>query len=142
MPEISYSENFFTKDDLPAVNELLRQLSQKAKEIDYNRLKAVTENGTIIFARNRNGTIIGMATLTIIKKPTAIFGTCEDVVVENNYRGNGIGKRLTELVIKKGEEQNLKYIDLTSRPERTKANSLYLSIGFEKRNTNVYRFTF
>jgi ribosomal protein S18 acetylase RimI-like enzyme len=32
-------------------------------------------------------------------------------------------------------------VDLTSRPAREAANSLYRKIGFVQRDTNVYRFT-
>ena len=32
-------------------------------------------------------------------------------------------------------------IELTSRPERAAANKLYRKLGFERRNTNVYRYT-
>jgi hypothetical protein len=32
-------------------------------------------------------------------------------------------------------------VDLTSRPDREAANRLYLRMGFETRQTNVYRRT-
>jgi ribosomal protein S18 acetylase RimI-like enzyme len=31
-------------------------------------------------------------------------------------------------------------VDLTSRPSRQAANRLYVRMGFEQRETNVYRF--
>jgi ribosomal protein S18 acetylase RimI-like enzyme len=34
-----------------------------------------------------------------------------------------------------------KTVDLTSRPSREAANRLYQRIGFEPRETNVYRYT-
>jgi ribosomal protein S18 acetylase RimI-like enzyme len=33
-----------------------------------------------------------------------------------------------------------KSVSLTSRPSREAANRLYLRIGFEVRNTNIYRY--
>jgi ribosomal protein S18 acetylase RimI-like enzyme len=33
-----------------------------------------------------------------------------------------------------------KSIDLTSRPSREVANKLYRAIGYQKRETNVYRY--
>jgi len=33
-----------------------------------------------------------------------------------------------------------KAVDLTSRPSREAANKLYQSLGFETRETNVYRY--
>jgi ribosomal protein S18 acetylase RimI-like enzyme len=32
-------------------------------------------------------------------------------------------------------------VDLTSRPSREAANALYQKLGFELRNSNLYRFT-
>jgi len=32
-------------------------------------------------------------------------------------------------------------VDLTSRPSRVAANQLYLAMGFEARETNVFRFS-
>jgi ribosomal protein S18 acetylase RimI-like enzyme len=32
-------------------------------------------------------------------------------------------------------------VDLTSRPSREAANRLYQRLGFEQRETNVYRFS-
>jgi ribosomal protein S18 acetylase RimI-like enzyme len=31
-------------------------------------------------------------------------------------------------------------VDLTSRPSREIANKLYQNVGFQKRETNIYRF--
>ena len=37
-------------------------------------------------------------------------------------------------------ELGAKTIDLTSRPSREAANKLYQKLGFEQRETNIYRF--
>ncbi|TGV79236.1 GNAT family N-acetyltransferase, partial [Mesorhizobium sp. M00.F.Ca.ET.149.01.1.1] len=34
-----------------------------------------------------------------------------------------------------------KTVDLTSRPSREAANRLYQRLGFQKRDSNVYRFS-
>jgi ribosomal protein S18 acetylase RimI-like enzyme len=36
----------------------------------------------------------------------------------------------------------VRHLELTSRPSRTAANALYVSLGYERRETNVYRLTF
>ena len=38
------------------------------------------------------------------------------------------------------EEAGARTVDLTSRPDREAANRLYVRLGFEKRETNVYRY--
>jgi ribosomal protein S18 acetylase RimI-like enzyme len=37
-------------------------------------------------------------------------------------------------------ELGAKTVDLTSRPSREAANRLYLRVGFELRQTNLYRY--
>ena len=65
----------------------------------------------------------------------------EDVVVDRHYRGNHIGQIIMDMALAKAKELNIKKVDLTSSPHRKAANALYLKMGFEKRNTNAYRYT-
>ena len=65
----------------------------------------------------------------------------EDVVVSENARGKGVGKLLAAEAIKLAEKYGAKTVDLTSRPSREAANNLYISAGFQQRETNVYRYT-
>ncbi|MBN20353.1 MAG: GNAT family N-acetyltransferase [Bdellovibrionaceae bacterium] len=51
------------------------------------------------------------------------------------FRGQGIGKKLLSLLIKKAKECGFKRIYLETMPEMKSANFLYQSLGFEKRNS-------
>ena len=51
----------------------------------------------------------------------------------SNRGTGGLGPR--------GDASREKPSDLTSRPSREAANRLYAGLGFEKRETNVYRLT-
>ena len=66
----------------------------------------------------------------------------EDVVVDQNYRGKGYGKVMIEKVIEQCRNKGNVTLMLTSRPSRIVANQLYQSLGFEKRETNVYKMKF
>jgi len=66
-------------------------------------------------------------------------GIIEDVVVDKNYRGKGIGRKLTEMLIKEAKKRKADCVELTSNPKRAEANAMYESMGFEKRETNCYR---
>ena len=66
----------------------------------------------------------------------------EDVVVDAAAGGQGIGTALIEAMIMRARELGCTTVDLTSRPSREAANRLYRRIGFEQRETNIYRFTF
>lgn len=66
----------------------------------------------------------------------------EDVVVDQNYRGKGYGKVMIDKVIALCRNKGNMTLMLTSRPSRIVANQLYQSLGFEKRETNVYKMKF
>jgi ribosomal protein S18 acetylase RimI-like enzyme len=65
----------------------------------------------------------------------------EDVVVDDAARGKGVGAALNERAIEVARGLGARTVDLTSRPSREAANRLYQRLGFEPRETNVYRFT-
>ena len=84
--------------------------------------------------------ILGVATLCVYESPTGRKASVEDVVVSQACRGQHIGKRLMEHIITFART-NLADIDLclTSRPHRVAANNLYRSLGFQPKETNVYK---
>ena len=61
------------------------------------------------------------------------------VIVDESYRGRHIGTMLMERAISLAVEKGASYIDLTARPRRDASNKLYEVLGFQKRETNVYR---
>lgn len=138
MSDIKFSQNDVTLDDMKDITLLLSQLSSSFKKTTYEHIQKVMQNGIIFTARN-DGVLVGMATLTFIYKPTAFFGTTEDVVVDKSFRGKGIAKNLMTELIKKARALEMKQIDLTSKPQRESANNFYLSLNFNLRQTNCYR---
>jgi ribosomal protein S18 acetylase RimI-like enzyme len=92
-------------------------------------------------ARDDIGTIVGVSTLVVFRIPTALRAWIEDVVVDETASGRGIGTLLTEAMLEHARSLGCKTVDLTSRPSREAANALYRKVGFEQRETNVYRYT-
>jgi ribosomal protein S18 acetylase RimI-like enzyme len=88
------------------------------------------------------GRIIGMATLVLYRVPTGLRAYIEDVVVESRARGHGIGESLTYACMEQARKAGAPAIGLTSNPGRLAANHLYQKMGFELRQTNVYRYMF
>jgi ribosomal protein S18 acetylase RimI-like enzyme len=87
-----------------------------------------------------DGPIVGMLTLVTFRLPTGVRAWIEDVVVSTNSRGRGIGEALTQAAVELAGAKGALTVDLTSRPSRESANRLYMRVGFELRNTNVYRY--
>ena len=73
--------------------------------------------------------------------PTGIKAWIEDVVVDENARGKGVGKILMNHAMEEARSLGAKSLDLTSRSSREAANKLYQAIGFQERETNVYRYS-
>ena len=63
----------------------------------------------------------------------------EDVVTDETARGRGVGEALTLRAVELAGAAGARTVELTSRPSREAANRLYLRLGFETRETNVYR---
>ena len=96
------------------------------KPINPNYL---SDPNSITIVMSEEKIIIGVATLHIIKKLTRILGLIEDVAVNKNYRGLGIGKKLVKELIKIGNEKNCDTIVLSSSEKNSK---FYEKIGFQK----------
>jgi len=99
---------------------------------------------TILLAvdREESDKIVGTISLAVFRTPMAMHAWIEDVVVDSEYRRQGIGEALTNAAMDRAREAGAQFVDLTSRPAREAANQLYLKRGFQKRSTNLYRFTF
>ena len=76
-----------------------------------------------------NDTVTGVASLHVIKKLTRTLGLIEDVAVNENYRGKGIGKKLVEKLIEIASEKSC---DKTVLNSSEKNSEFYEKIGFEK----------
>ena len=129
-----------TESQIDDLLGLMKELNADLKVTALQQQRSVASPGTRIFvAENDEKHIIGCATLCVFESPTGRKASVEDVVVLPAYRGQGIGSTLLTRIIDFAKNK-LAPIDLrlTSNPARTEANALYLSMGFEKRDTNVY----
>ena len=60
---------------------------------------------------------------------------------ELSARGHGVGEALSRAAVAEATHRGAKNVSLTSRSSREAANRLYLRLGFEAYDTNVYRYT-
>jgi ribosomal protein S18 acetylase RimI-like enzyme len=130
---------------LEAFRRLVPQLSSSAAEISAADLADIisTPATTLIVARSSTAdrTIVGILTLVLFRIPTGIRAWIEDVVVDQSAQGRGIGEALSRAAIDLARDRGARTIELTSRPSRQAANALYRKLGFQPRDTNVYRLT-
>ena len=130
-----------TEAQLSALAALMKELSPDLIPDPAKLLAAVECPATRLFSVvDDGGRIVGCASLCVFDSPTGRKGHIEDVVVSNDCRGRHLGRKLLEHMLDYART-NLAPIDihLTSRPSRVAANTLYRTLGFEQRDTNVYR---
>lgn len=143
--EIYIEEAVIHSDDIhTAVINLVKQLDENAHPITPEEIKSIIDSPTtyLFLAKEEvSKQIVGMITLVTYRIPYKRKGMLEDLVVDSSFRKRGIGEMLLSHAIAKARELRIASIDLTSRPERESANRLYQKLGFEKRDTNVYRVT-
>ncbi len=122
------------------LNELMAQLCPECPAHPLTHFREILYHPTSRLLVAMDGeSITGCLTLVWYKIPSLTRFWIEDVVVDQKYRGVGIGKALILNAIEMAQKLGGHYIDLTSRTSRIEANHLYQGLGFEKRETNVYR---
>ena len=127
---------------LEPIKRLLCQLSSSQHHFGERELRAIVDAAdTHLFLLECEERVCGMLTLAGYIAPTGRKQWIEDVVVDESMRGRSFGPYLVEYAIENAKQYGGSLL-LTSRPSRVAANALYLSSGFEQRETNVYRIKF
>ena len=127
--------------DAVQVARLLDELSPWAAphNMDLRHLVAVIKSGSLFVARSDGRRIVGMATLSVCSKPSGTVGVVEDVVVAEEFRGQGIAKKLMGAVNAWGRKRGVGSFELTSNPSSEAAHKLYIALGYEVRHTTCFR---
>lgn len=129
-----------TDDVMTALGRLLPQLSEDCNmpsKIDIEDI--IFHPSSYLFAAQEENNIVGVLTLIVYKIPTGKKAWIEDVVVDKEHHGKGIGKQLVLFAINYARQLGLSQVDLTSSHKRIAANEMYKSLGFEQRTSNLYR---
>jgi ribosomal protein S18 acetylase RimI-like enzyme len=83
--------------------------------------------------------IVGIATVIVYTTPIWRKARIEDVVVDQAARGRGVGEALVKECVEVARRGGAGIVELQSARSREAANRLYPRLGFELRNSNVYR---
>lgn len=130
-----------TAELVDALNHLVPQLSSSAGVLTLGDVEELIESSaTLLFVATSDGATVGTLTLVTFPIPSGRRAWIEDVIVDEASRGRGVGEALTMAALAEARRRGVRTVDLTSRPSRRAANALYQKLGFEKRETNVYRF--
>ncbi|HPN96678.1 MAG TPA: GNAT family N-acetyltransferase [Candidatus Moranbacteria bacterium] len=131
------------KKDKEDIKELFSQLVKNPAEFnhfqDWDIEPIINESNCHAIVVEYEGKAVGFASVIIFLTP--VYGykaRIEDVIVHRDHRGKGLGKMLSQELIKIARNKKIKSIHLTSNPQRVAARKLYESLGFEQKDTGVF----
>ena len=130
-----------TDELVEAFRRLIPQLSSAATAPDRKQLERIARQNMLLVARSDTTEIVGTLTFVLYELPTGLRARIEDVIVDTSARGGGVGELLTLEALRLAAEAGARSVELTSAPSRGAANRLYARLGFERRETNVHRYT-
>lgn len=130
------------KKILAAVNNLLPQLSSTATSLSKRQFREmVTDKNNVFVGVWDKGNMIGMGLVVFILTPVGLRARLEDMVIDEKYRGKGLGGVLTRRLIRETKKRKARWIEFTSHRSRVATNRFYKKFGFKPRDTNVYRLS-
>lgn len=129
-----------TDEVVDAFANLVPQLSSSSPPpVSENLDEAIASSGTTLLVARTEAGIVGALTLITFRTPWGVRARIEEVVVDEPARGDGVGSALVRAAIEKAGALGSDRVEL-SRPSRGIANEMYRRLGFQQRETNVYRF--
>ncbi len=132
-----------TPELIAAFENLTPQLNTSSPIPAFKELESlISSENTFLFTGEKKGRIIGTISVVIYEIPTGRKAWIEDVIVDESARGQGYGKQLVSHALEFLREKEVLFVNLTSHPSRLPANKLYQDLGFNLRETNVYRCNF
>ena len=129
-----------TQELVDALTTLLPQLNPKLKPLSMERLsKVIDDPATTLLVARDGGSIVGAAAVLVYATPAFVKARIEDVVVDEHSRGKGVGEALVRRCIEVARERGAEIVELQSARWRGVANRLYPRLGFQLRESNLYR---
>jgi PhnO protein len=128
---------FAIKEDFNEVKQLFHQLWPEV-QLDEGRIKNIFEddlstNSRMYIVAKMNGKFVGLCTLFF--RNDLRYGKValiDELVVDENSRGNGIGTKLLEKATEIARSSNCYRLELHSNIKRIEAHKFYEANGFEK----------
>jgi GNAT superfamily N-acetyltransferase len=103
-------------------------------DIQKNNIEALG----IKITAEENGIVVGRVSVYLIKNDLhdAPYGLLEDVFVEPEYRGQGVGSRLVRAAVEEAKRLGCYKLIGQSRYGREKTHAWYEGLGFKKHGYN------
>ncbi len=127
----------YQDSDLESLNQLLKEVYQLEKTGKKN-------SSNIEFVAIVDSKVVGYTVFQELYDSVRDINYCyvNYVCVSKLYRNRGIATKIFYEIFKLCKEKNISYIELTSNQTRIEAHYLYKNLGFEIRETDVFRKVF
>ena len=132
MEIVSYEEKY---------NDSLKELlTMSFPTVDVKKFEKASD-GDIELLCVSNNLVVGYVVFNRIVDKVRNISYCyaNYVCVHNDYRNQHIATKLLEKAFSICKDEGISYIELTTNPTRVEAHELYKKLGFEQRNTDVFR---
>jgi GNAT superfamily N-acetyltransferase len=131
-----------TKELQAALERLLPQLNPTLAVPDMARLqRLVADPATTLLVAKDGEVIVGTTTVIVYTTPFWIKARLDEVVVDANARGKGVGEALVKAALDIGRAKGAQVAELQSGrgDARKAAHRLYERLGFKIRDSDVMR---
>ena len=125
----------YNDKDLEGVNKVLNSCFSREKKCQFDK-KLFKEIVAVI-----DGNVCGYVLLYKIFNPIRerYFYYVNYVCVDEKYRGEGIAYMMMEYAYELAKKDDCMYLELTCSYHRVAAHRLYESLGYIKRESDIYR---
>jgi GNAT superfamily N-acetyltransferase len=125
-----------------ALAKLLPQLNPTLPVPDIERLRRLIADPDVTLLVAREGDeIVGTTTVIVYVTPFWIKARLDEVVVDEEARGKGVGEALVKAALEVGRNKGAQVVELQSGrgSNRDAAHRLYERLGFRIRDSDVMR---
>ena len=133
-------------DDIPLILELLYELGRQKpqKDSELEKFEKLLKNymqeddKKILVAQDNDSKIIGMISMVFLSRlnQNTLEMYVPELIVSQNYRSKGVGKKLINSSIEFGKKKKCHRIRLESGNQRIESHKFYKHLGFE--NSSVF----
>lgn len=131
-----------TAGDCAALERLIGQLGYEASARDIGpRLAAMEQAGLAVLVAEHGGRVVGCLSTSVMRvlhRPAPV-GRISMMVVEEDFRGRGIGAALVRAAEQALVAQGCQLVEVTSNLARADAHRFYERLGYDRTSVRLAR---
>jgi ribosomal protein S18 acetylase RimI-like enzyme len=128
-----------TEQDAIELSKLAVALHGDERSMSVIELKDLILDGNVdLFVARDGGRIVGMGAIYFIRKIGSNKCYMEDLIVDETYRGKGVGSTLLGALIEAARKRKARALEFGTRVTREDAHRFYERNGFKKKDRFIY----